>query len=68
MSFFPRVAGPVPAPASALAPPPSPPPSLVRGPLSGIGLDLSRVQDYEIKEGNAGVVRRRANEALNERG
>jgi hypothetical protein len=68
--LFPRVAGPVsaPAPASRPASPPSPPPSLVRGPLPGIGLDLSRVQDREIKEGNAGVVRQRANEALKERG
>jgi hypothetical protein len=64
--LFLRVAGPVsaPAPASRPASPPSPPPSSVRGPLPGIGLDLSRVQDREIKEGNAGVVRRRANEAL----
>jgi hypothetical protein len=68
--LFPRIAGPVsaPAPASRSASPPSPPPSLVRGPLPGIGLDLSRVQDREIKEGNAGVVRQRANEALKERG
>jgi hypothetical protein len=41
---------------------------LGRRALPGIGLDLSRVQDEEIKEGNAGVVRRRANEALKERG
>lgn len=31
-------------------------------------MDLSWVQDSEIKEGNAGAVRRRANEALKERG
>jgi hypothetical protein len=68
--LFPRVAGPIsaPAPASRPASPPSPQPSPVRGPLPGIGLDLSRVQDREIKEGNAGVVRQRANEALKERG
>jgi hypothetical protein len=66
--LFPRVAGPVPTPVSRPASPPSPPPSPIRGPLPGIGLDLSRVQDREIKEGNAGVVRRRANEALKEKG
>lgn len=66
--LFPRVAGPAPVPAARPASPPSPPPSPVRGPLPGIGLDLSHVQDREIKEGNAGVVRRRANEALREKG
>jgi hypothetical protein len=66
--LFPHVARPVSAPASAPASPPSPPPSLVRGPLPGIGLDLSWVQDREIREWNAGVVCRRANEALKERG
>lgn len=71
--LFLRVARPIPspspAPASAFKPasPPSPPPSLVRGPLLSIGLDLSRVQDREAGKGNAGAVRRRANEALKER-
>ena len=69
------MANPIPAPAvsaSASAThqhlPPSPPPSPAPGPLPGIGLDLRRVQDSKIKEGNAGTVRRRANEALKERG
>ncbi|KAM4067830.1 DDE superfamily endonuclease [Hirsutella rhossiliensis] len=36
----------------------------VPGPLPGIGLDVSRVLDSDIKEGNAGTIRRRANAAL----
>ena len=73
--LFPRVANPTPAPVehTNASPthqhlPPSPPSSPAPGPLPGIGLDLSRVQDGEIKEGNAGTVRRRTNEALKERG
>ena len=67
--LFPQVAGPVPAPVSRPASsPPSPPPFPIHGPLPGIGLDLSRVQDRETKEGNAGVMHRRANEALEEKG
>ena len=79
--LFPRVASlalpPTPAPvlsepaSTKEAPghlPPSPPPSPAPGPIPGIGLDLSRVQDSAIKDGNAGTVRRRANEALKELG
>src|SRR5205814_5103745 len=79
--LFPRVASlalpPTPAPvlsepaSTTEAPgrlPPSPPPSPAPGPVPGIGLDLSRVQDSAIKDGNAGTVRRRANEALKELG
>ena len=72
--LFPRVANPIPAPVehANAGPthqhlPPSPPSPPAPGPLPGIGLDLSRVRDSEIKEGNAGTVRRRANEALKER-
>jgi hypothetical protein len=67
--LFPCVAGPAPAPIlePTVAPLPSPV-SVGQRALLGIGLDLSRVQDKEIKEGNAGVVRRRVNQALRERG
>ncbi|KAM4065021.1 DDE superfamily endonuclease [Hirsutella rhossiliensis] len=69
--LFPRVASP-PESATPNAPhqqqqqhlPPSPPPSPVPGPLPGIGLDVSRVLDSDIREGNAGTIRRRANAAL----
>jgi hypothetical protein len=67
----PAPTGPAPTePASAVHQhlPPSPPPSPTPGPLPGIGLYLSRTQDEEIREGNAGTVRRRANEALKEKG
>lgn len=50
------------------SPPSSPPPSIAPGQIPGIGLDLSRVAIPEIKEGNAGTVRRRVNEALKEKG
>ena len=73
--LFPCVVNPIPAPVEhtndslthqhlPLSPLSSPAP----GPLPGIGLDLSRVQDSEIKEGNAGTVRQHANKALKERG
>ncbi|KJZ69937.1 hypothetical protein HIM_10675 [Hirsutella minnesotensis 3608] len=73
--LFPRVASP-PESATPSAPhqqqhqhlPPSPPPSPVPGPLPGIGLDVSRVLDSDIKEGNAGTIRRRANAALEKLG
>jgi hypothetical protein len=73
--LFPRIASPPEAACSNAAHqdqdqhlPPSPPPSPAPGPLPGVGLDLSRVQDRDIKEGNAGTVRRRANEALKDLG
>jgi hypothetical protein len=71
--LFPHVAGSIPSPLEPAGVahqhlPLSPLSSPAPGPLPGIGLDLSRVQDSEIKEGNAGIVRRRANEALKERG
>ena len=53
--LFPCIAGPALVPTAGPASPPLPPPSPVCGPLLGIGLDLSWVQDCEI-EGNAGVV------------
>jgi hypothetical protein len=46
------------------SPPSSPPPSIAPGQIPGVGLDLSRVAIPEIKEGNAGTVHRRVNEAL----
>ncbi|KAH9203832.1 hypothetical protein DL95DRAFT_472038 [Leptodontidium sp. 2 PMI_412] len=49
-------------------PPSSPQPSIAPGQIPGIGLDLSRVAIPEIKEGNAGTVRRRVNEALKGKG
>lgn len=49
------------------SPPPSPPLPVAPAHLPGIGLDLSRVTIPEIKEGNAGTVRRRVNEALKEK-
>ncbi|KAF8846406.1 hypothetical protein BDZ45DRAFT_682538 [Acephala macrosclerotiorum] len=63
--LFPRVntpprTGPPPPP----SPPSSPPPSVAPAQIPGVGLDLSRVAIPEIKEGNAGAVRRRVNEAL----
>jgi hypothetical protein len=54
--LLPRVASPTPAPEPTAVSPPPLPTSLGRRALPGIGLDLSRVQDKEIKEGNAGVV------------
>ncbi|KAM4058177.1 DDE superfamily endonuclease [Hirsutella rhossiliensis] len=48
--------------------PPSPPPSPFPGPLPGIGLDVSRVLDSDVKDGNAGTIRRRANAALEKLG
>ena len=71
--LFSRVGNPVPAPpgpASATHQhlPPSLPSSPAPGPLLGVGLDLSRTQDDEIREGNAGTIRRRANEAVKEKG
>jgi len=66
--LFPHIAIPTPAPEPTVPPPPPSPTSLGRRALLDIGLDLSRVQDKEIREENAGVVRRRANEALQERG
>jgi hypothetical protein len=41
------------------SPPSSPPSSVAPGQIPGVGLDLSRVAILEIKEGNAGTVRRR---------
>jgi hypothetical protein len=66
--LFPRIStplrtGPPPPP----SPPSSPPPSIAPVQIPGIGLDLSRVTIPEIKDGNAGAVRRRVNEALRER-
>ena len=71
--LFPRLGNTVPAPtelASAIHQhlPPSPPSSPAPGPLPGIGLDISRTQDDRVREGNAGTVRRRANEAVEEKG
>jgi hypothetical protein len=63
--LFPRVASPTPALEPTTTP--LPPTSMGWRALPGIGLDLSRVQDKEVREGNAGVVRRRANEALKEK-
>ncbi|KAH8799484.1 hypothetical protein F5884DRAFT_758508 [Xylogone sp. PMI_703] len=48
--------------------PPSPPPSIAPGQIPGVGRDLSRVTIPEIKEGNAGTVRKRVNEALKGKG
>ena len=45
-----------------------PPPSVVPGQIPRIGLDLSRVAIPEIRQGNAGTVRKRVNEALKEKG
>ena len=73
--LFPCVVNPIPAPVEHTNDslthqhlPPSPPSSPAPGPLPGIGLDLSQVQDSEIKEGNAGTVHWHTNEALKERG
>ena len=67
--LFPRVNAPQPQPSNIPpSPPSSPPPSLPPGQIPGIGLDLSRVATPEIKEGNAGTVRKRVNEALKEKG
>jgi hypothetical protein len=49
------------------SPPSSPPPSITPGQIPGIRLDPSRVTIPEIKEGNAGAVRRRVNVPLRER-
>jgi hypothetical protein len=65
--LFLRVASPTPAPEPTVPPPPPSPTSLGRRALLDIGLHLSHVQNKEIKEENAGVVRRGANEALKER-
>jgi hypothetical protein len=66
--LFPRINTPPPrARAPPPSPPSSPPPSVAPGQIPGIGLDLSRVTIPEIREGNAGAVRRRVNEALKER-
>src|SRR5437868_2675797 len=51
---FPRVGNPIPALVELVSVthphlPPSPPSSPAQGPLPGIGLDLSQVQDEEIK-------------------
>ncbi|KAF2186381.1 hypothetical protein K469DRAFT_687351 [Zopfia rhizophila CBS 207.26] len=66
--LFPRIST---SPSTGLPPSPPPPSSL---PLSvalnhipKIGLDLSRVAVLGIREGNAGAVHRRVNEALYER-
>jgi hypothetical protein len=53
---------------SAPTAPPPLPSSPFQGPIPGLGLDLSRVQDREIKGGNAGTVRKCMNEVLKERG
>jgi hypothetical protein len=67
--LFPRITTSFPTcPPPPSSPPSSPPPSIAPGQIPGIGLDLSRVEIPEIKEGNAGDVRRRVNEALKERG
>lgn len=67
--LFPRIGTTPTANAPSLpSPPSSPPPSVAPGQIPGIGLDLSRVAIPEIKEGNAGTVRRRVNEALKGKG
>jgi len=68
--LFPQINTPPPpttSPPPPPSPPSSPPPSVAPAQIPGIGLDLSRVAIPEIKEGNAGTVRRRVNEALKER-
>ena len=66
--LFPRINTSSPTnPPSPPSPPPSPPLPVDPAHLPGTGLDLSRVTIPEIKEGNAGTVRRRVNEALKEK-
>lgn len=48
--------------------PPSPPSSPIPRRIPGIGLDLSRAANKELRDGNAATVRNRANEALKDKG
>ena len=67
--LFPRINTPQPAVShTPPSPPSSPPPAVIPARIPGIGLDLSRTSISEIKEGNAGIVRRRVDEALKEKG
>src|SRR5271163_4879752 len=64
--LFPRIGSP-PPPSTPASPPPSPPPAPPSR-IPGVGIDLSRVNIPEIKQGNAGTVRKCVNGALKEKG
>ena len=67
--LFPRINTPQSTVAQAPpSPPSSPPPTAIPARIPGMGLDLSRTSISEIKEGNAGTVRRRVDEVLKEKG